>query len=83
MRGRPHSRPHSRFTGGALALAGLLLLAPVSLALERSGPVVEICADTMAYSARVGKAERKQREEEARQEAVTLLALQLWNDAFG
>jgi len=42
----------------------------------------EVCTEVQAYSFKIGKAERRQREEEARHEAFTLMAERVWADAF-
>ena len=42
----------------------------------------EVCTEVEAYSFKIGKAERRQREEEARHDAFTLMAERVWTDAF-
>lgn len=63
--------------------AALVALAAMpALALETIPETEEVCAEVEAYSFRMKKAERKQREEEARHEAFAAMAEKIWVDAF-
>jgi hypothetical protein len=64
-------RPLGRIAPGLLGVALLGLGSGPAGALEYGS---EVCADVEAYASKLGKAERKRREEEARQQALTKLA---------
>jgi hypothetical protein len=64
----------------SVALAALIVMPAV--ALEPTQRTEEVCAEVEAYSFRMKKAERKQREEEARHEAFSAMAEKIWIDAF-
>jgi hypothetical protein len=74
-----------------MALALLLAAAgsPPPGALEAPEPAPEseteaeeVCAEVEAYSVKLGRAERKQRIEEAKHDALTRMAEKVWSDAF-
>jgi tetratricopeptide (TPR) repeat protein len=52
------------------------------LALDPAPDQAEVCAEVEAYSYRLAKAERKQREQEARHDARVGMIEQVWNEAF-
>ena len=65
----------------------MIALIPVTaapaVALEEVGQRDEqVCEQVEAYSLRLGKAERKQREEEAKHEAFSAMAERVWAEAF-
>jgi len=69
----------ARVAPGVLGAAILLTSAAPAGALQIGS---EVCADVEAYASKLGKAERKRREEEARQQAITKLARRVLIEAW-